>query len=187
MPGHSFYQHLLLLVSWTSNLNRHIGRSNSRYQKCKHINIKQKKIPELLLSKEGERNLEVRRERTWRGERRQEERAWSKNFHIEGQLWAKQSWDTKTCPNSTLGSPSPAESRHLTISVAHISGGSLLSWQRFRASFTLSSNNVALLAISIYHHLPVANTTMLFLLWKVWWMISISFICSRGQLLSLVW
>lgn len=56
--------------------------------------------------KGNEGYLEDKMERTWRGQRRPEERAWSRNFQREGRLCWKQSWETNTSPNSMLGTAS---------------------------------------------------------------------------------
>lgn len=149
LSGHSFCQYLLLLMPWTSNSHRpmiflhsycHFSFMRKQFMipKCKYEAI----FFKIYIFKGSKRNLEVSWERTWKWERRPQEMAWSKNFHLEGLFWVKHSWDTKTWPNSTLGNTRPADSTHSTTSVTHISGGSLLSWHDFRASTTLWLNKV---------------------------------------------
>lgn len=86
--------------------------------------------------------LEVSKARTWRGERRREEIACSRNFQSVELLLPKQILDTRTCPNSALGSPNPFSWMHLLTSIAQISGGSRLSCDDFTVPRTRCSKSL---------------------------------------------
>lgn len=72
---------------------------------------------------------------------RREDMAWSRSFQREGVLWEKQRLETRTCPSSGLGNPSPFSWTHRPTSTARASGGSPRSSDAFTASITRLSRS----------------------------------------------